>query len=54
MHVQMVLHLMGRVPALSRAALVERYMLLFEFLHVVFDRKAHLCPHIWFSLQHMS
>jgi len=54
MHVQMVVHLVGRVAAPSRAALVKRCMLFFEGLHKFLYRKAVLSPHTWFSLQHMS
>ena len=54
MHVQMVLHLVSRVAAPSRAAFVECCMLFFVILHKLLNRKAHLCPHTWFSLQHMQ
>ncbi len=53
MHVQVVLHLVGRVAAPSRAALVERCMLFVVVLHKLSYRKAVLSPHICFSLQHM-
>lgn len=53
-HVQMVLHLVARVAALSRAALEELCMLLFEIPHILLHREVVLSPHTWFSLLHMS
>ena len=54
MHVQTMLHLVARVAALSRAALEELCMLLFEVPHILLHREVVLSPHTWFSLLHMS
>lgn len=53
-HVQMVLHLVGRVPVLSRTAVIDRCMLCLVSLHVLLYMQALHCPNTWFSLQNMS